>query len=230
MSADIDISNEDEPRRRASGAWRDVAEALERDIIFGRLQPKEHLIEDEIMEKSETSRHAVRRAFEEMEKNGLVVRQPNKGVRVRGYTREEIENLYVVRETLEMKAASLIRLPVSDALIAQLTTIEKKHERASNKGDVVQLFELNNKFHETLYQACGNSVLQEAIKNFALMTHTIRTRHMSEKSWRDEAVRQHWKMIELLGGKKKKELIDLCGEHLQPNKRFYLSVNSVPNK
>jgi DNA-binding GntR family transcriptional regulator len=229
MSTEIDI-DENEPRRRASGAWREVAEVLERDIIFGRLQPKEHLIEDEIMERTETSRHAVRRAFEEMEKNGLVIRQPNKGVRVRSYTRQEIENLYVVRETLEMKAASLIKLPVSDDLVAELTAIEKKHERASNKGDVVRLFELNNEFHETLYKACGNSVLQEAIKNFALMTHTIRMRHMSEKSWRDEAVRQHWKMIELLGGKKKKELIELCSEHLQPNKRFYLSVNSVPNK
>jgi DNA-binding GntR family transcriptional regulator len=223
ISSAIDF--ESEPRRRAAGMWVEIANSLQRDIILGRLKPREHLIEDDIMARTETSRHAVRRAFEEMERNGLVVRQPNKGVRVRSYTLEEIENLYEVRETLEMKAAGRIKLPASDTLIKKLTVIQTKHERAAKKGDVVQLFELNNEFHETIYGACGNVVLEEAIKTYALLTHPIRMRHMSEKSWREEAVRQHWAIINLLTGKDRKALVTLCRDHLQPTKLFYLSVN-----
>ena len=47
--------------------WRHVADVLQRDIIFGRLQPREHLIEDEIMLRIGASRHAVRRSFDEMD-------------------------------------------------------------------------------------------------------------------------------------------------------------------
>jgi DNA-binding GntR family transcriptional regulator len=209
---------------RATGAWLDIANTLQRDIIFGRLQPKEHLIEDEIMARTNTSRHAVRRAFEEMERNGLVIRQPNKGVRVRSYTRKEIEDLYEVREVLEARAAASIRLPVSKDLVDRLTTIQTKHERASDKGNVVELFETNNLFHETLYQACSNAVLAEAIRMYSLLTHTIRMRNMSDKSWRKEAVRQHWAMIKLLSGKDSKALVALCLNHIQHPKEFYLSL------
>lgn len=209
---------------RATGAWRDIANALQRDIIFGRLQPKEHLVEDEIIERTKTSRHAVRRAFEEMERNGLVIRQPNKGVRVRSYTRKEVEDLYEVRGILEARAAAGIRLPVSKDLIARLTAIQTKHERASDKGNVVELFETNNLFHETLYQACGNTVLADAIRIYSLLTHTIRMRNMSDKTWRKEAVRQHWAMIKLLSEKDSKALSALCLKHIQHPKEFYLSL------
>lgn len=209
---------------RATGAWREIANALQRDIIFGRLQPKEHLVEDEIMERTTTSRHAVRRAFEEMERNGLVIRQPNKGVRVRSYTRKEIEDLYEVREVLEVRAAAGISLPASKDLIDRLTAIQTRHERASDRGNVVELFETNNHFHETLYQACGNAVLADAIRTYSLLTHTIRMRNMSDKSWRKEAVRQHWAMIKLLSGKDSKALVALCLNHIQHPKEFYLSL------
>ena len=214
----------DQTPARATGAWLEIANTLQRDIIFGRLQPKEHLIEDEIMERTKTSRHAVRRAFEEMERNGLVTRQPNKGVRVRSYTRKEVEDLYEVRGILEVKAAAGIRLPASKDLIARLTAIQSKHERASDKGNVVELFETNNLFHETLYQACGNTVLADAIRMYSLLTHTIRMRNMSDKTWRKEAVRQHWAMIKLLSGKDSKALAALCLNHIQHPKEFYLSL------
>ena len=209
---------------RATGAWLDIANTLQRDIIFGRLQPKEHLIEDEIMERTKTSRHAVRRAFEEMERNGLVIRQPNRGVRVRSYTRKEIEDLYEVREVLEARAAAGICLPVSKDLVDRLTAIQTRHERASDRGNVVELFETNNHFHETLYQACGNAVLADAIRMYSLLTHTIRMRNMSDKSWRKEAARQHWAMIKLLAGKDSKALVTLCLNHIQHPKEFYLSL------
>ena len=85
-------------------------------------------------------------------------------------------------------------------------------------------FETNNLFHETLYQACGNTVLADAIRMYSLLTHTIRMRNMSDKTWRKEAVRQHWAMIKLLSGKDSKALTALCLNHIQHPKEFYLSL------
>jgi DNA-binding GntR family transcriptional regulator len=60
------------PRSRAAGLWRVVFDALQEDIIFGRLQPEQHLVEDEVIARLDASRHAVRRAFEELEQIGLI--------------------------------------------------------------------------------------------------------------------------------------------------------------
>jgi len=204
--------------------WRHVADLLQRDIIFGRLQPREHLIEDEIMERIDTSRHAVRRAFDEMERNGLIVREPNRGARVRSYTPNEVEDLYEVREILESKAVFRIKLPAPDALIKRLSTIQKSHERASGRGDVVEVFEANNLFHETFYQACGNEALAEAIRLYAMQTHPIRMRLMSDTAWRKKVVQQHWQMIEFLSRADRKALAALCLNHILPPKDFYLSM------
>jgi DNA-binding GntR family transcriptional regulator len=63
-------------------------------------------VEDEIIARTEATRHAVRRAFDELERMGLAIRQPNKGVQVRDYSIGEIEELYEIRECLESRAAS----------------------------------------------------------------------------------------------------------------------------
>ncbi len=210
--------------RRAAGLWQNVSEALQREIIFGRLQPRERLIEDEIIERTGASRHAVRRAFDEMAQNGLVVRLPNKGVRVRSYTAKEVEDLYELRETLEAKAALRIALPAPAQLIEELTAIQKEHETASRAGEVVRLFEANNCFHETLYAACGNAALAEAIRLYSMQTHPIRMRRMSDDVWRDEAVHQHWRMIEVLGKSDNQALTELCLAHIRAPKEFYLSL------
>ena len=219
-----DPQPDDIPPRRASGLWQSVADGLQREIIFGRLQPRERLVEDEIIERTGASRHAIRRAFDEMARNGLVVRLPNKGVRVRSYTVKEVEDLYELRETLEAKAALRIALPAPVTLIEQLASIQQEHDTASRAGEVVRLFEANNRFHETLYGACGNAALAEAIKLYSMRTHPIRMRRMSDDAWRAEAVRQHWRMIEALGKADNSALARLCVAHIQPPKEFYLSL------
>lgn len=211
-------------RPRATGMWRDVANTLRDSIFFGRLQPRQHLIEEDIMEQSGASRHAVRRAFEELERGGLVVRLPNRGARVRSYSPEEVENLYEVRETLEMKAALRIALPASAKLIAELEEIERRHERASAAQDIPDLFSTNSAFHATLYGACGNAALAAAIRGYSWQTHPIRTRFITNRDGHGRAVEQHWQMIHLLSGDDNEALARLCHDHLQPSKRFYLSL------
>lgn len=210
---------------RMSGAWRELASQLQHDIFFGHLQPRQHLIEDEIMSGTGASRHAVRRSFEELERTGLVVRLPNKGVRVRSYTPEEVQNLYELRETLETKAASRIALPASTELVRKLEAIQQRHDSAIRSQDISLLFDANNEFHETLYGACGNVLLADAIRFYSWQTHPIRTRFIANKDWHLKAAEQHREMIRLLRTSDNRSLARVCYDHLQPSKEFYLSVH-----
>ena len=70
---------------------------LEEDIIFGRLQPRERLVEDVLIKRFGGKRHVVRQALAELERMGIVVREQNKGAVVRLFQTGRIQQyIYVL--------------------------------------------------------------------------------------------------------------------------------------
>ncbi|HLW90768.1 MAG TPA: GntR family transcriptional regulator [Roseiarcus sp.] len=215
------------PSARAPGHWEAVCRALQSEIILGRLKPRERLVEDEVMARAAATRHAVRRAFDELERLGMVARRSNRGVQVRDYTLAEVEDLYEVRECLERQAASRFPLPPTPELIESLRLVAAEHERASREKRFADIFHLNNRFHETLYAAAGNASLAEAIRHYTFATHPIRSRAFPSDELREVAIRDHWAMIEAIGSQDRTRLAALIAEHIRRPMRYYIAQNLV---
>ena len=97
-----------------------IVSVLEQDIIFGRFLPKQRLYEDEFIVRFSTKRHIVRAALHELERKGIVERQPNRGAAVRYFSRAEVAALYELRVILHEAAARRIRLAADPEWLAQL--------------------------------------------------------------------------------------------------------------
>lgn len=211
-----------EPQKRRPRGWADVHEALQADILMGRLRPRERLIEDDLILRFEATRHAVRRALDELENTGLVIRQANRGVRVRDYSRKEVEDLYEIRTALESLAASRIPVPADPAFLAEIREIAARHQAASRAERYLELAQLNNAFHEKLYGGAGNPELSAAIRHYSVMTQPIRTRGFAEPGLREQAVREHAEMIALIEEGALDRLAALCRVHITGPKEYYL--------
>jgi DNA-binding GntR family transcriptional regulator len=61
-----------------------VYEALQEAILSGRLEPGQHLRQQDVAEQWGVSQTPVREAFRRLESEGLVEHAPNRGVVVRG--------------------------------------------------------------------------------------------------------------------------------------------------
>src|ERR1700736_6689156 len=105
----------------------EVIRRLEEDIIFGRLAPGARLIEDTLMTRYRASRHFVRQALFQLERQGIVLREKNIGATVRFYSGDEVRQIYDVREMLTRQAALMIALPAPAALIEQLTALQRQY-------------------------------------------------------------------------------------------------------
>lgn len=210
--------------RRSHGAWKSISQQLQDEIFSGRLQPREHLIEDDIIDRTGASRHAVRRALDDLVSLGLATSLPSRGTRIRGYSGDEVRHLYEVREILEQSAARRIPLPATPQLIKQLKSIEAEHKEANLRKDLTAVFETNGRFHEALYAASGNPTLCQAIADYARQTLPIRMRYVTFRGKVDEPGKDHDRMIELMQGRDAEALAQLCYDHLQPSKAFYLST------
>lgn len=208
-------------------SWDAVYRDLQRQIIAGQLRPRERLVEDEIIERTAATRHAVRRAFDELERVGLVVRQPNKGVQVRDYSITEVEELYEIRECLETRAATHFDRPAGAELVAQLTDIASRHREASRSQRYAEVFSLNNDFHEVLYRAAGNQQLADAILHYTFATHPIRTRAFPSEELREIAIAQHFDMIDSIARGAPEELAEIIRRHIQGPKEFYLKATYI---
>lgn len=212
---------------RSPGQWEAVARELQRQIIVGELKPRERLIEDEIIERQTATRHAVRRAFDQLERLGLVVRRSNRGVHVRDYTLTEIEDLYEVRECLERQAALRFPFPAPDAVIEKLSSLADDHARVSRDKRFSDIFHLNNEFHQALYAAAGNASLADAIRRYTFATHPIRSRAFPSDELREVAIFDHKAMIEAIKAKDHARLARLAVEHIRRPMRYYIAQTFI---
>lgn len=207
---------------RASDEVDRIAGLIELDIVFGRLKPRERLVEDDLIDRFESKRHVVRSALQELERLGILVRYKNRGASVRDFAPREVEELYDMRATLQRRAAEIIPLPAPLELTDALEDLHLKHCRAIADGDLRRVFELNNTFHDTLFSACGNRHLVEAIGHYAWVSHAIRSYRMSDPQLLEQARHEHGQMIEALRRGDRAALVRLCVEHITPSKEIYL--------
>jgi DNA-binding GntR family transcriptional regulator len=214
-------------RRAAGQRLEEIVRTLEADIIFGRLKPRERLVEDMLMERLGATRHQVRQALAELERIGIVVRERNKGCAVRYFPPAEVEHIYELREVLQAHAARRIPLPAPDALTERLEAIHATHRRAVERGDLRAVHRLNSDFHNELFAACGNPHLVDAIAHYAWLAHAIRSYRVADPRLLRQACEEHGAMIAALRQGDRNALVRLVVDHIQPSKEAYLALEKV---
>lgn len=212
------------PDSSLSVSGQGIFEALRDDIIFGRLHPRERLIEVDLVVRFGSHRAAVREALAALERVGLVERQRNKGASVRDLKPEQVEQLYAVRLLLETAAAGAIALPLAPGALAEMIAIQRDHERAVADNDLRRIFDLNNRFHRHLYAQSGNPVLVEMIEQCATRALTVRFHPYMDRAFLERVCRDHWAMIEACADRDRARLVGLVRDHLPLAKDRYLDT------
>ena len=83
-----------------------VRDLLEEAILEGELKPGERLRAEALAQRFGTSRTPIREALLQLEAQGLVEVEPNRGAVVRTFDRDDLLDLYEVRALLEPAAAA----------------------------------------------------------------------------------------------------------------------------
>jgi DNA-binding GntR family transcriptional regulator len=201
-----------------------IARSIEEDIVLGRRQPRERLIEQDLCDRFRTHRGDVRLALFELEKKGLVERIPNRGAMVRGLTPLEVKEIYAVREELEVMAVRVIPFPVAQDDIDLLEALQREHAAAIAEGELLTVFYSNLRFHQALFGLCGNACLIETIDLLAQKVYGIRSYANAFPEQLDQARRDHLDMIEALRGSRREDLIALTRRHLKPSPEAYIKA------
>jgi DNA-binding GntR family transcriptional regulator len=198
-----------------------VYAALEREIILGRLKPRERLPEAELSRRLGVSRTLLREVFRRLEGAGLIILQPNRGVVVRDFTPQEVEEVYYLRTVLERAAVPLIIRRLAPADLKALREIEREFETACRRADMANMILTNLAFHRRLDQASGNPFLCQFLQISHLQTHQILHLAWLDAQRLKYSIREHQAILAALAQQDAARLERAVEEHLHRGKADY---------
>jgi DNA-binding FadR family transcriptional regulator len=185
------------PRIAASPAYRRVAEAVERDILSGRLKAGEPLgTEAALVEQFGVNRSTVREGIRLLEHSGLVRRDSSRRLWVgpprterlvtsvsRALVLHEVSFRELYEAALALQLAT-IEAAVEHATAAQIDALERNIARTEARiGDAAAVARLDAEFHELIGLASHNRVLQLAREPSELLVMSsteLILRHVAE--------------------------------------------------
>jgi DNA-binding GntR family transcriptional regulator len=137
-----------------------ISKTLAERIISGAIEAGARLRQDAIAEEFGASHVPVREAFRRLEAQGLVVSEPRRGVRVAGFSLDEVREVAEMRAALEVLALRHAAPHLTQAILDQA----EEATRAGDKAGDVQAWEAANRtFHWLILAPCAMPRLLKAI-------------------------------------------------------------------
>lgn len=191
-----------------------VFNRLREDILAGNYEEKEELKEAAISKELGVSRTPVREALRQLELEGLVTIIPNKGAYVNGITAKDIYDIYVIRSYLEGLCAKWACENITKEQLEELEEIVYLSKFHIEKEHWDQIFELDNRFHLLLYEACGSKVLEHILSDYHHYVERVRKNTLSSQERARKASEEHGAILEALKQKDEETADRLANEHI----------------
>ncbi len=145
--------------RKVKSLTDQVYDQLRADIVTGRLQADDRLIELEIATSRGTSQAPVREALHRLEREGLVMRKGRSGTYVTDYALDEMHEIFAIRSTIEGFAAKRTTKTITANQLSELNTLIGLMHAAADDGDMALLTEYDLLFHRDICEWSGSTGL-----------------------------------------------------------------------
>ena len=140
-----------------------VVQLLRQAILTGDLPPGARLSVPDLARQLNVSRTPVRDALYALERAGLAVTRPRRGAVVFGGGRDELTQLFELREPLDGMAARLAAERMSEDERQELRNALRRHSKAIQERDTERHIELDLEFHRRVRDGAGNPRLAEEL-------------------------------------------------------------------
>jgi GntR family transcriptional regulator, rspAB operon transcriptional repressor len=201
-------------KMKAGTTREQVYSLLMEEILKFRLVPGDKISEKEISERFKVSRTPVRESFIQLSQDGLLDIYPQKGTCVSLIDLNLVEDARFMREHLEV---AVIRLACQSFQEEKLFSLEMnllKQEKAIKEKDFEKLFELDEEFHQTIFEGCNKSNIWNSIQS--MNTHFKRLRMLrlaTNLNW-DNIYKQHLLLVKFIKNNMEEDAVHMMKQHL----------------
>ena len=201
---------------------RKIYEHLREQLLGGKMQPHQHLIEAKIARDIGTSRTPVREALHSLELEGLIESIPRVGYVVKPISEQEVEEICEIRAAIEGLAARWAMEKAHEKLVIELQKNISIAEDKVSKGDVRAFVDMDAKFHEIISKFTGSQRLLELAQT--LRRHMLRYRVQSIYSIDNvlRAIDGHKGILRAIEKRNLEEINKAIQHHMEQSKKDIL--------
>ena len=169
---------------------------LRKDILQGRLQQGEKLTEQKICDEYGISRTPVREAFRQLEMEGFIETIPNRGAFVRGFSSQDVQDMYELRKAYEILAIKWAIDRITDEEFDKLEEAFEFMEFYTQKKDAEKMLNINMSFHEMIYKASHNQILYNILSSYQFYIKHSKGRCGYTADYLEEVLDEHRAIFE----------------------------------
>jgi DNA-binding GntR family transcriptional regulator len=137
-----------------------AANALREQILDGQIQPGARLRETEFAERLGIARHSFRAATQILIAEGLLLREPNRGVQVPVLDPDDLIDVFRLRTALELEAVRLVM--ASGTVPEQAAESVRELSGIGDDASWRAVVEPDMRFHQAIIDASGSARLVRA--------------------------------------------------------------------
>ncbi len=209
--ANYDLKNEVNDKYSLRGR---VFQKLREDILSGKYREHEELKEVAIGEELGVSRTPVREAFRQLELEGLIQIVPNRGAYVTGITAKDVKDIYMIRSLLEGLCARLATEKITKEQLEEMEENIYLADFHASKGHMDQMAELDNRFHDILYEACDSKMLEHTLRDYHQYVLRVRQKTLSTNTRGRASNDEHRQIMEAIKEKDAGRAEQLANGHI----------------
>lgn len=144
---------------RPSGLVGEIYTKVKNGIDRGEIDDRDFLNEGQLAEQFGSSKGSVKVALQILCSQGYLVSYPRKGYMIHRFTKEEVNQMQVIRKQIEMLSVQLV---IAHAADDEIRSLYQYTEEASESDDPVNMN--NTLFHLRLAEISGNAYMAETLE------------------------------------------------------------------
>lgn len=193
----------------------EIADVVRERILKGEYEIGEKIKENQIASELKVSRTPIREAFKLLENEGLIDYIPNRGCFAKGFTKQDVDDIYAVREALEELA---VRWSVARITEPELVALEEQvdlMEFYTKKKDKKKVLELNTSFHEVIYASARSRFLAQVLRSYKEYIEKTRKSIFYEQSYLEGILSEHRAIFEAIKDRDEERAVEAISKHLE---------------
>jgi DNA-binding GntR family transcriptional regulator len=196
--------------------------AIRDEILKGKLNGQMRLTEGFFAGRFKISKSPIREAMNLLEAEGLVTIRPRRGAFVTVFSRQDLEEIYDLREILE--AAAVRKLVLEPKALARLRSALNAAKSSLRKKDKLGYVLADADFHRIIAQANPNSRLRKILES--MHGQMLILRHSTFELSSNRSVVQHRRILEALERGNNEAAARLMAQHIRAVKAKLLTSTS----
>lgn len=198
----------------------EIANIIRERILKGEYRIGEKIKETQIATELQVSRTPIREAFKLLETEGLIDYVPNRGCFAKGFTKQDIEDIYAVRKALEVLSVEWAVNRITDEEVARLQEQSDLMEFYTSRKESNTVLEINSDFHGIIYNAAGSRFMAQVLRSYKeYIERTRQVIHSEQREYLDEILTEHKAILDAIKDRDLERAKAAMAEHLDGSQR-----------